>query len=152
MRRFDPPPARFFPVVPGKPFVRSGLRVYAFRLAHTVPSVGYVLRRGAAAAAVLGDTGYREALFRRLAGIGGLRLLVIECSYPSRLEGLAGKALHLTPALLARGLAAVRAAHPRLRVLASHLKPPWAAETERELSALDPPVRIARDGDRLPLF
>jgi len=151
-RRFPEPPGRFFPVVPGKAFVRAGMRIVPIRLHHTVPSVGYVFRRGKAAAAVLGDTGWRESVFRSLARIDGLRLLVIECSYPSRLEALAHQALHLTPALLERGLRIIRASRPDVRVLVSHLKPPWEERLQVELRRLDPAVMIARDGLKVPFL
>src|SRR5262245_22195658 len=134
VRQFRPQLARFFTVRPGGALVHDGMRVSALRLHHTVPTVGYVFREERKAAAILGDTGYHQRVFDALAGVEGLRLLVIEVSYPSRLEDLATRARHLTPALLANGLAGVRRAHPRLKVIASHLKPFWAAETEREIA------------------
>jgi ribonuclease BN (tRNA processing enzyme) len=152
IRRFRPPLAKFFTVRPGGALSRDGMRISAIRLHHTVPTVGYVFRKGRSAAAILGDTGYHESVFRAIERVEGLELLVIEVSYPSRLEDLARRARHLTPALLERGLAPVRRAHPRLKVIATHLKPPWAAETEREIESLRPRVLIARDGDRHRLF
>jgi len=151
-RRFEIPQARFFTLRTGRTFRRGGLRITAVRLHHTVPSVGYVLRRGSAAVAILGDTGPSDAVFRRLARIRGLRFLTVECSYPSRLDGLARATLHLTPDLLAPGLAILRRAHPRLRVLATHVKPLWTAEIRRELRRLDPPLEMARDGMRVRIF
>ncbi len=148
IRRFRPPMATFFTVIPGRRFTRMGLGIVALRLSHTVPSLGYVFRRGGSAAAILGDTGYRPEVFRALARIEGLRFLSIEASYPSRLPDLARAARHLTPALLERGLAVVRRAHPSLRVLVTHLKPPWAGEVEMELAGILPEVTIARDGER----
>jgi ribonuclease BN (tRNA processing enzyme) len=144
--------ARFFAVTPGKPFALRGLRVSAIRLHHTVPSVGYIFRRGGAAAAVLGDTGFREAVFESIARIRGLRLLTIEASYPSRLADLAERARHLTPDLLREAVAIVRRSHPRVRVLATHIKPPWTGEVEEELRRIEPPLAIAHDGERHRLF
>jgi ribonuclease BN (tRNA processing enzyme) len=147
-RKFRPPPATFFTVRPERELRRHGLRIIPIRLHHTAPSLGYLFRRGRAAAAILGDTGYQEAVFRRLARTAGLQFLAIEVSYPSRMEELADLALHLTADKLEKGLAIVRRAHPRLKVLATHIKPPWAARTEREIARLDPRVLIARDGTR----
>ena len=148
VRRFKVPVARFFTVAPGRRFMRMGLRITPIRVTHTVPSLGYVFRRGREAAAVLGDTGYRPEVFRALAGIEGLRFLLIEASYPSRFDELARISLHLTPALLERGLSVVHAAHPRIRVLVNHLKPPWDEEVSRELAGIVPKVTVARDGGR----
>ncbi len=144
--------ARFSEVAPGRPFVRERLRISALRLHHTVPSVAYVFRRARAAAAVLGDTGYSDEVFEALARVRWLGFLTIEASFPSRLADLAFRARHLTPALVEKGLAIVRREHPHVRVLATHIKPPWTAEIEEELRRLRPPVLIARDGDRYPFL
>jgi ribonuclease BN (tRNA processing enzyme) len=152
VRRFKTPIARFFTVAPGRRFTRMGLSITPIRVSHTVPSLGYIFRRGRAAAAVLGDTGYRPEVFRLLAGIEGLQFLLIEASYPSRLDDLARLSRHLTPALLERGLSVIHAAHPRIRVLVNHLKPPWAEEVARELEGIVPRVTVARDGGRYRLL
>ncbi|MGH9360800.1 MAG: MBL fold metallo-hydrolase, partial [Thermoanaerobaculia bacterium] len=63
LRRFSPPAARFFEVRVGRTFRLEGLQVTPIRMRHTVPTVGYLFRRGSAAAAILGDTGFSERLF-----------------------------------------------------------------------------------------
>ncbi len=155
VRCFAPPGMELFEVKPGREFTREGLRIAPIRLHHTVPTVGYVLRRvrkSAGAAAILGDTGYRADIFESLAAVRGLDFLLIETSYPNRLPKLAECALHLTPDLLAAGLAIVRKAHPRLRVVVTHFKPGLTKEIERELRRLRPAVSIARDGESYKLF
>lgn len=147
-RRFRPPPAEFFAVRPGEPFRLEGLRVVPFRVFHTVPTLGYLFQANGSAGAVLGDTGYRPEVFRALSRMERLRWAVLEASYPSHLSDLARMSRHLTPELLERGVAIVRRSHPRLRVLATHLKPAWAPQVERELARLDG-VTVARDGARV---
>ncbi len=155
VRCFAPPGMELFEVKPGRELVCEGFRILPIRLRHTVPTVGYILRRArksASAAAILGDTGYSEGIFTKLAAVRGLDFLLIETSYPNRLPKLAETALHLTPDLLSAGLAIVRKAHTRLRVVVTHFKPGLTKEIERELRRIRPAVSIARDGETYPLF
>jgi ribonuclease BN (tRNA processing enzyme) len=101
---------------------------------HTVESVGFVVSDGDGAIAISGDTGPTEAFWRAVNGTGDVRALLVETSFPSRLQALADVSGHLTPRTLAVELAKLeRNGFP---ILLYHLKPAYAAELKRELAAL----------------
>lgn len=101
---------------------------------HTVESVGLVVSDGEGAIAISGDTGPTHAFWRAVNGTGELRALLVETSFPSRLQELADLSGHLTPRTLAGELAKVeRNGFP---VFLYHLKPAYAAELRRELAAM----------------
>lgn len=178
LERFTPAAVRLAEVHPGDSFTLpagdSSLEVVPFPSYHGVPATGYLIRyafpRGdrnerstetpsyptssppgarRAALALTTDTGFAPAFFEALARTADLTALVIEVSFPNRLEELAKASHHLTPALLGAGLGDVLAAHPALRVCVSHLKPSFEAEVREELSLLDLPLRILAPGDRI---
>ncbi|MBI4308210.1 MAG: lactamase, partial [Chloroflexi bacterium] len=61
-------------------------------------------------------------------------LLVVEVTYPSRMEEMARRYTHMTPSLLATELMALRREGRVLpRILAVHMHPTYEAEIWREL-------------------
>ena len=82
-----------------------------------------------------GDTGPTARLWRSARGLRGLKALIIECAFPSRLEGLAAASGHLTPALMRRELDKIT---PDLPIWVFHIKPQFYQETAEELARIDP--------------
>jgi cAMP phosphodiesterase len=144
------------PVLELRPFdPRRAFRVgrYSFHpvpVSHPVESVGFVISDGRASFAISGDTGPTVRFWKRVNAEKRLRALLVETSFPTRLQALADVSGHLTPSTLATELGKVeRNGFP---VLLYHLKPAHLAELERELSALDlPGVRILAAGDEFTL-
>jgi cAMP phosphodiesterase len=111
----------------------GGLWVTPVAVTHTVPTSGFVVHDGAGAMIYSGDTGPTEALWRAARAVSGLRAIILECSFPNRLGGLAEIARHLTPALLHRELDKLPADVP---VLIFHVKPQFHDEIGEELGAV----------------
>ena len=75
--------------------------------------------------------------------MGRVRAIVVETSFPNRLEALAEVSGHLTPSLLARELDKM----PPCPVWVYHIKPMFHDETVDELTRLDGRVRVLSDGE-----
>jgi ribonuclease BN (tRNA processing enzyme) len=117
---------------------------------HPVESVGLVVSDRAGAIAVSGDTGPTEAFWEAVNAARNVRALLVETSFPTRLQWLADASGHLTPRTLAGELAKLtRNAFP---VLLYHLKPAFATELRRELAAMKlRGVRVLTRGEELEL-
>ncbi|MBI4585670.1 MAG: MBL fold metallo-hydrolase [Planctomycetes bacterium] len=129
----------------------GGFKIRPFRTVHRVPTVGFLFERTNGSVAILADTGYREGLLDHLLGAPRLRFLAMEISYPNRLERWALDHGHLTPRQFLRLVEPLLSRRPRLQIGIHHLKPAFAAEVLREISALRsraPGLRVLRHGDR----
>ena len=102
---------------------------------HTVSTVGFIIHDGEVGFIYSGDTGPTARLWRSARGLRGLKALIIECAFPSRLEGLAAASGHLTPALMRRELDKIT---PDLPIWVFHIKPQFYQETAEELARIDP--------------
>jgi ribonuclease BN (tRNA processing enzyme) len=149
-------PSRRRPVIVLEPFdPRRRFRIgrYTFRpvpVAHPVEACGFVVSDGASAFAVSGDTGPTTAFWRAVNATPNLRALLVETSFPSRLQDLADRSGHLTPRTLRGELAKLE--RDGFPVLLYHLKPAYAAEVRRELGARDlRHVRVLERGDTFHL-
>lgn len=138
------------PFDPRRPFRVGRYSFHPVPVAHPVESVGFVVSDGRTSFAVSGDTGPTVRFWRRVNEEKRLRALLVETSYPTRLQDLADASGHLTPSTLAQELTKVE--RNGCPILLYHLKPAYLAELKRELSALDlPGVRILAAGDELTL-
>jgi cAMP phosphodiesterase len=111
---------------------------------HTVESTGFVVSDGGGAFALSGDTGPTTEFWERVNAAEALAAVLVETSFPDRLQRLADLSGHLTPRTLAGELSKLRRDVP---VLIYHLKPAFEAEVRAELAALARPVRILSTGD-----
>lgn len=113
---------------------------------HPVESVGLIVTDGEGTIAVSGDTGPTERFWKRVNAVEELDALLVELSFPTKLQAIADVSGHLTPRTLRRELA--KLAHNGFPVLLYHLKPAYEAELRREVRALAlPHVRVLQRGD-----
>ncbi len=131
----------------GAPFRIGPYQVTAVKVRHTVESAGFVVRRGGACFGISGDTGPTTGLWREVNRAAGLRALLVEVSFPSRMRRLADRSGHLTPRTLASELAKVE--RRRVPVYLYHLKPAFRAELLAELAELDLRATVLEDGDEI---
>ena len=110
---------------------------------HTVPTTGFIVHDGVSALVFSGDTGPTERLWEVARNLRGVRAIIVETSFPNRLDRLAELSGHLTPARLARELDKM----PPCPVWVYHIKPMFYDETVDELDRLDGRVRVLRDGE-----
>jgi cAMP phosphodiesterase len=120
------------------------LWVTPIQVNHSVPANGFILRNGEVSLIYTGDTGPTERLWAAARGVRGLRAIIIESAFPSRLETLARAAGHMTPSLLERELAKMPADVP---IWVFHIKPPFYQEIAEELAKIDPErIQILEQG------
>lgn len=110
------------------------LRVTPIAVDHSIPTTGFILQDGTGAVVYSGDTGPTTAIWTAARRVRGLRAVMLECAYPSRLAGLARIAGHMTPELVRRELAKIPASVP---VWIYHVKPQFHDEIAAELDGLD---------------
>jgi cAMP phosphodiesterase len=122
----------------------ADLWVTPVQVSHSVPANGYIVRDGDASFIYSGDTGPTERLWAMARGLKGLKAIIIEAAFPSRLEDLARAAGHMTPGLLERELPKLPADVP---VWVFHIKPPFYQEIAEELAKIDPArIQILEQG------
>jgi len=124
--------------------VVGDLRVTPIQVNHSVPANGFILRNGDVSFIYTGDTGPTERLWAAARSVRGLKAIIIESAFPSRLEDLARAAGHMTPSLLERELAKMPSDVP---IWVFHIKPPFYQEIAEELAKIDPErIQILEQG------
>jgi cAMP phosphodiesterase len=101
---------------------------------HTVPANGFVVHDGEVAFVYTGDTGPTDRLWAVARGLKGVKAIIVETAFPTRLGKLAAAAGHMTPALLRRELDKMPADIP---LWVFHIKPQFVQETIDELVRID---------------
>ncbi len=127
----------------GASFDVGGYRVRTVPVSHPVESVGFILSRGGSTVAISGDTGPTEKLWQVLNDMPDLKAVLVETSFPNKLQQLADISGHLTPHTLKGELAKLN--RNGASVLLYHLKPAFVAQLKEELK--DYPVSVLELGD-----
>lgn len=139
----DHPVIRYHRVIPEVELEIGDYRVMAVEVDHTVPAVGYIVRKGNKSIMYTGDTGPTKRLWEFT---DGLSALIVEVSFPNEMEKLALLTKHLTPALLATELKKMKNMPPR--ILITHPKPQHYDKIAAELDELGmEQVELLRDGN-----
>jgi len=134
----------FHEIREGKPQRVGGYEITAVRVNHTVEAVGYLVSDGEASILFQGDSGPTEKLWKLANAASRLQAIIVETSYPNRLQDLADASGHLTPQSLRAELTKLTADAP---IYAQHLKPQFISDLVRELAELsDPQVGILEQG------
>jgi 3',5'-cyclic-nucleotide phosphodiesterase len=124
----------------------DGFRFTPLPASHGIPACGYRVEAGDSVIAFSGDTGDCAAFWELLAGDAKLKAVVIECSYPAAMKGMAELSMHMHSEAVATRL---RELPPQVAGVIVHRKPGLEADIARELSALLPgrDVRLPEPGD-----
>lgn len=110
---------------------------------HPVESCGFVVTDGHNAVAMSGDTGPTERLWEVLNGTRNLKAVLLETSFPNRLQQLADISGHLTPQTVRTEL--TKFERNGAAVFLYHLKPAFVPQLKKELEGL--PVEVLELGD-----
>lgn len=135
----DQPSISFFPLT-DTIYDLGGRRLGSLPVDHHGEAVGYWVDGGDGQLAFTGDTGPCPAFWQAVNALPDIRYVIVECSFPSAMEGLALKTGHLTPALLTHELEQLDS---RPVVLATHMKPFAKERIVEEIGALSTPHDIA---------
>ena len=131
---------------PRQPFDSNGLRLTPIPVNHIVPTHGYVVEDGSSAVVFTSDTGPTEEIWDVANRTTNLKAVIVEVSFPSRLQAVADVSLHLTPTTLRSELEKLRRGVP---VYLYHLKPAFLEELRAELAATSfsqPVEELRQDG------
>lgn len=124
--------------------------ITAIGVGHVVPTVAFLVESKNKALLHVGDTGPTNKVWSFARKHPDLGSLVIETSFPNRLQDVADVSRHLTPRTLAHELD--KLALKSAQILITHLKPEFRQEVIRELRKLKGHrLRVLRDGDVLQL-
>ncbi len=145
------PTIRFVDMKAGEAFeIENGqpenLRIRPIPVNHIVPTVGLILSRGDSTVVFSSDTGPTERLWEEIDAIEKVSAVIVECSFPTRLQSVADVSRHLTPTTLSAELKKLKR---RVPIYLYHLKPPYLDELREEIAATDfpMPVEELRQGD-----
>jgi ribonuclease BN (tRNA processing enzyme) len=128
----------------------GGHSITAIRVGHVVPTIAFLVETKNSALLHVGDTGPTNKVWSFARKHGNLSALVIEASFPNRLQDVADVSRHLTPQTLLQELDKLAMKSPQ--ILITHLKPEFRQEVIRELRKLKGHrLRVLRDGDVLRL-
>jgi ribonuclease BN (tRNA processing enzyme) len=144
----DSPVLRYSTISHGWNTTLDGYRIIAEKVNHTVTAYGYILEEGGGnAIAYTGDTGPTDLFWKRMA-FSDVRCLIVETSFPNRLEEIALRSGHLTPSLLEREIGKMNPPPPLIGLM--HTKPQYLAEIMKEVSELGRnDIRFLKEGEIL---
>jgi ribonuclease BN (tRNA processing enzyme) len=128
---------------PGAKFKIGKYSIQTIPVTHPVESCGFVVTNGTSSIAMSGDTGPTEKLWKVLNRAKNLKALLLETSFPNKLQQLADISGHLTPQTLKTELTKFR--RNGADVFLYHLKPAFVPQLKKELAEL--PVEVLELGD-----
>ncbi len=130
----------------GRPVTINGYSITAFKVNHSVPAVGYLIEdKGRKRFFYTGDTGPTKSTWK---AIGNRRIhgLIIEVSFPNRMEETAITTGHLTARLLREELSEMQRMPDNIFV--THTKPQYLRTIKAEIAGLGlKNLKLLRDGD-----
>jgi ribonuclease BN (tRNA processing enzyme) len=126
------PALRLVEVEPRSTFAASGVRLTSVPVRHTVPTHGYLVEDEGGAVLFTSDTGPTHEVWELANRTAKLKAVIVEVSFPSRMQAVADVSLHLTPTTLAAELAKLER---DVAVHLYHLKPAYVEELRQELAA-----------------
>jgi len=123
--------------------------IEAYKTDHTVPSCGYIITRKEKSVVVSSDTYSLDTTIEQIDSRDDINTLVVECSFPSRMEKLAYDSKHLTPKLLFQKLKAMK--REKIDIYINHIKPLFLEEMTEEINRFkgDYKVKILEDGEKI---
>lgn len=127
----------------GRAFRIGEYTVEACRVNHTVPAVGYTVKDGSGRVLLYtGDTGPTDEIWHTVPRID---TVIVEVSFPNKMEALARKTGHLTSRLLSGELDKMKNFHGR--VFVTHPKPQYIDSIEKEIRKIDGRgIEMLKDG------
>ncbi len=139
-----PPFLKLQEIQAGSPLQIEDLTITPLAVAHTVPTLSYLVSDRDGTVAMIADTNQPETVISAVHDLASLRAVFLECSFPNELDALARKSQHQTPQLFAKQIAQLPA---HVEIYATHLKPAYDKHIQEELEALsDPRIRLLQPG------
>ena len=123
--------------------------IEAYETDHSVPSCGYIYGNIDSSILITADTYSLKSTVEILENNLSISTLIVECSFPSRLENLAIESKHLTPKILLKELKTLK--RDNIRIYINHLKPLFIDEIKDEImnNFGIKGIKIVKDGEIL---
>jgi ribonuclease BN (tRNA processing enzyme) len=131
------------------PFRLAGFSITAIRVNHAVECVGFFVQSRRGTLLHIGDTGPTEAIWRHAHAVPRLLAVLVETTFPNRLQEIADVSGHLTPQALDKELEKLDREVP---VYVYHLKPNLRPEILADLKRLRRPALHVLEEGRLYRF
>jgi len=131
---------------PGRSLKVGGYTVTSYPVNHSVPATGFLVEdRKGRRFFYTGDTGPSDKTWEKI-GEKEIHCLIIETSFPNRMETIAIRTGHLTPRLLKEELSKMM--KPPERIYIIHHKPQYSHLIQSEIKRLKlAHTRLLKDGD-----
>jgi len=140
------------PVLAYKPFPAgrtisvAGLTIKAIPMNHPVPAVGFLVSDGKASIIYSADTGPNEKLWEEARKAKNLKAIIVDTSFPNKLEAIADASGHFTPAQLHDDLSRAKLGSS-VPIYIYHVKPVYKDRVIKELRALGRKnVKVLKEG------
>ena len=135
---------RLCPLSNGRPVKFDRYTIRAVRVNHSVPTVGFVISDGRSSFVYTADTRPTEKIWQVARQAKNLKGVLIETSFPKRLQQMADLSGHLTPQTLADEIAKSGLKAP---FYVFHVKAMYLEEVQHEIAAMkNPQIRLAVEG------
>lgn len=120
-----------------------------YKTDHTVASCGYIVTKNDTSVIISLDTYSLESTIENIDLREDIKALVVECSFPSRMEQLAYDSKHLTPKLLFQKLKMMKKSY--INIYINHIKPLFLEEMTKEIALYQGEfkVKILKDGEKI---
>ena len=103
--------------------IDSDKSIRAFKTDHTVESCGYIYKKNENAILITADTFSLKSMIDAIEKDKSIKTIVVECSFPSKMEKLAKESKHLTPKLLFEMLKPLE--NNDITLYINHIKPSY---------------------------
>lgn len=128
----------------------NGILIKPINAYHIEGSVGFVVTKDGKKALISGDTAVNSETIEYLNKNPDIKILIIECSFPSRLQSLATTSQHITPKDLYLMLSNLK--KKDIQIFLYHIKNEYLTEIKRELRKVGKyKFHILNDGDKIEL-
>jgi len=130
------------------PFEEDGT-IEAVFTEHTVPSCGYIIHKKDSGVIITADTYSLDGIVNYLSHENTIQALVVECSFPIRMQELARVSKHFTPYSLFEELKPLEGKD--LNIYINHIKPAYQDEICAEIEEMKGSwnITILNDGDEI---
>jgi HD-GYP domain-containing protein (c-di-GMP phosphodiesterase class II)/ribonuclease BN (tRNA processing enzyme) len=146
------PAIEFVEITESQEIVLDDITLKTIKSNHTVPTLGYKITKNNQSVIISGDTYLNDVLVEEINNTDNLKLVLLEVSFPSRLEELAKTSKHLTPALVKQFKQKIT---KNVKIFFYHFKAEYKSEIVNELMELDLvryPYQILNDGTCIHVF
>jgi ribonuclease BN (tRNA processing enzyme) len=128
----------------------TGVTVEAVQVNHPGPTLGFLITGPKRGVVYTGDTGPTQRIWEFVNERPNINDILLETSFPNRLQTIADDAQHLTPQTLQNELKKIKRRDVKVHIY--HIKVPYLDEIRREIEALDDKrIRLLQPGDSFEL-